>query len=280
MNKLRRVIIFRAAVAGGVAMALSCAAAADAQAAPAGPVRGVDISAYQHTGAAINWRQVARDGIRFVSVKASEGTYYRNPFYASDTRAAAAAGLVVLPYVFANPAQSGGTPTARFAVSVTGRRGPASLPLVVDLENDPYKKKAECYGLSQPKMTAWIGGFLNQARALTGRWPVIYTTASWWQQCTGATGRFRDSPLWLAAFGPPSPPIPSPWHRWAFWQYADNGKLAGIGQVDLDYYQPTDGLPALHAAARKAQARPRKARATPHEAQARNKPAASKPARR
>ena len=277
MNKLRRVTIFRAAVAGGVVMGLSCVPVIDAQAAlvrTGGPVRGVDISAYQHTGATINWRQIVRDGIRFVSVKASEGTYYRNPFYASDTRAAAAAGLVVLPYVFANPAQSGGTPTARFALSVTGRRGPASLPLVVDLENDPYKKKADCYGLGQPKMIAWIGGFLNQAHALTRRWPVIYTTAAWWQECTGATGRFRDSPLWLAAFSATPPPIPSPWHRWAFWQYADNGKLAGIGQVDLDYYQPTDGLPALHAAAHKA-----KAEAKPHRAEAGRKPAANKPER-
>jgi GH25 family lysozyme M1 (1,4-beta-N-acetylmuramidase) len=246
--------MFRAAVAGGVAMALSCVPAVEAAAAPArtsGPVRGVDISAYQHVGPPINWRQIARDGIRFVSVKASEGTYYRNPFYASDTRAAASAGLVVLPYVFANPAQSRGAQTARFAVSVTGRRGPARLPLVVDLENDPYKKKADCYRLSRPRMIAWIGGFLNQARALTGRWPVIYTTADWWQECTGATGRFRHSPLWLAAFGPSAPPVPSPWHRWAFWQYADNGRLAGIGQVDLDYYQPTDALPALHASPRK-----------------------------
>ncbi|HEY3881339.1 MAG TPA: GH25 family lysozyme [Trebonia sp.] len=242
--------MLRTAVAGGVAVALSCAVAPDAHAAQARtvqPVRGLDISAYQHTGTPINWPRLARDGVRFVSVKASEGTYYLNPYYASDTRAAKAAGLAVLPYVFANPASAGGKATARFAIKATGiTRRNAGLPLVVDLENDPYKKNADCYQeASATSMNRWIAGFVNQVRALTGRYPVIYTTAAWWRECTGSTGQFRHDPLWLAAYGGNPASVPSPWSRWAFLQYADNGSLPGIGPVDLDYYKPTDGLPAL-----------------------------------
>ena len=33
----------------------------------------------------------------------SEGTYYDNPYYASDAEQAASAGLFVMPYAFANP---------------------------------------------------------------------------------------------------------------------------------------------------------------------------------
>ncbi len=210
------------------------------------PVRGLDISAYQHRRTPINWMLLARDGLRFVSVKVSEGDYYRNPYYRSDARAAAAAGLAVLPYVFANPARAAGAPTARFAVRVTGSlRGPARLPLVVDLENDPYRAGVDCYGRSRQAMIGWIAGFVRQARAMTGKWPVIYTAASWWRECAGGTSRFRSDPLWLAEYDVARPAVPTTWGHWTFWQYDDDGRLRGIGTTDLDYYQPTGDLPAL-----------------------------------
>lgn len=255
MNKLRRVTILHAAAIGGVAAALSLTPAPGARAAvtkPGGaPVRGLDVSAYQHTGEPVNWRLLAREGLRFAAVKVSEGTYYVNPYYGQDVRAAAKSGLAVLPYVFANPGRAEGTATASFAVSAAGReRG--RLPLVVDLENDPYKKADDCYGLDIPAMIAWITGFTARAEAPTGKWPVIYTTAAWWQECTGATGKFRHDPLWLAAFDGTPPTVPSPWQRWTFWQYNINGTLPGIGQADLDYYQPTSALPALSAPPKRA----------------------------
>ena len=215
------------------------------------PIRGLDISAHQHAGSPINWGLLRRQGLRFVAVKVSEGTYYRNPYYASDARAAAAAGLAVLPYVFANPGTAGGTATAKFALGTVGKRGPARLPLVVDLENDPYKKAADCYGLHIQATIAWIARFTTAAKALTGKWPVIYTTADWWQECTGSTGQFRRDPLWLAAFDGTPSTVPSPWPHWTFWQYNNEGSLPGIGPTDLDYYQPSSGLPALRGPARR-----------------------------
>jgi GH25 family lysozyme M1 (1,4-beta-N-acetylmuramidase) len=250
MSKLRRVTILRVAGAGAIGLALALARAPGAAAATgrAGhSVRGLDISAYQHTGKAINWRLLGSEGIRFVAIKASEGTYYTNPYYLSDARGAAAAGLAVLPYVFANPSRAHGAQTARFAVSAAhlGRGASQRLPLVVDLENDPYKQDADCYGLGVHRMIRWISGFLLTAHARTGKWPVIYTTAAWWRECTGSTARFAADPLWLAAFGGTQPAAPFPWSRWAFWQYDDQAVLPGIGQTDLDYYQPTSNLPAL-----------------------------------
>ncbi len=63
---------------------------------------------------------LAKQGVRFVAVKVSEGTYYLNPYYKSDAGAAGAAGLQVMPYVFANPASGNGTATASYAVSAMG----------------------------------------------------------------------------------------------------------------------------------------------------------------
>jgi lysozyme len=243
---------FRVTTVGGaalaLALALAAAPAANADGPGTQPVRGLDISSYQHGKGRmpINWQLLARNGVRFVAVKVSEGTYYRNPYYPSDVQAAAAAGLAVLPYVFANPARAGGAPTARFAVSgMSGLRGPVRLPLVVDLENNPYRAKADCYGLKVATMIRWIAGFVGQVRALTGMWPVIYTAAGWWRECAGGTGQFSRDPLWLAAYDDASPAVPSTWGHWTFWQYDNAGHLPGIGSVDLDYYQPTSDLPAL-----------------------------------
>lgn len=257
MKPLLRVTILRAAAAGGIAVALSVAAipgiGTEVAKAAGEPVRGLDISAYQHAGTPINWALLARQGVRFIAVKVSEGTYYRNSYYSSDARAAAAAGLRVMPYAFANPRRGAGPATASYAVrAVRASHVATGLPLVVDLENDPYKKASDCYGVRVPAMISWIAGFTARARTLTGKWPIIYTTAAWWRECTRSTGRFRHDPLWLAAFGGTRPTVPSPWPHWTFWQYNNAGFLPGIGRTDLDYYRPSDGLLELRppAAAR------------------------------
>jgi lysozyme len=213
------------------------------------PERGIDVSAYQNANGPIDWRELASHGIKFVAIKASEDTYYTNPYYLPDARAASRAGLAVLAYTFANPDRAGGAAAAGFAVRAAHyRRGRGTLPLVVDLENDPYANN-DCYWFGQRRMIAWIAGFVTRARALTGSWPILYTTVSWWQECTGSTGRFTRDPLWLADYNGERPAAPSAWSRWSFWQYSESGYLPGIGWTDLDVFQSATGLPSLRPAA-------------------------------
>jgi len=220
-----------------------CASAAPAGAATRPGVLGIDLSSYQHQRhAMINWRQVAATGVRFVAIKVTEGTYYTNPYYPSDTRAAIHAGLYVAPYAFANPYASGGARQARFALARTvyPLRGPM-LPLVVDLEPDPYTRQEHvngCYGLSRKQMTGWIAAFTAQTRAISGKSPLIYTTASWWSQCTGTSTAPRYDRLWVAAYDTSRPEMPAGWRSWTFWQYRRAARLRGIsyrGGVDLSY---------------------------------------------
>lgn len=218
-------------------------------------IRGIDVSSYQHIGRTINWQAVARSGIKFAAVKVSEGTYYTNPYYAGDARAAAGAGLAVMPYVFANPHASPGAATARFAIRAaryTGggaRSAAARLPLMVDLESDPYAPgdgtTGACYGMKARQIIAWIAGFATQTVALTGKAPIIYTSALWWRRCTGNTALFKRDPLWIASYDTSSPALPSPWNTWTFWQYTDDAVLPGVGLTDVDFYQATSALPAL-----------------------------------
>lgn len=252
------------ACAAAVAVSLVPATGARASASPAGsPVRGLDVSAFQHANGPINWRLLVRHGMRFVAIKVSEGTYYTNPYYVADARAASAAGLYVMPYVFASPRTSGGAAQARFGVAAARySRGRARLPLVVDLENDPYASKdhtGDCYGLGAWRMIDWIGAFVSEATALTGKPPIIYTTAAWWRECTDRTARFRRDPLWVAAYHTSVPGVPWPWTRWTFWQYTNSGRLPGAGVADVDFYHPTAALPSLrYLPVRHATRRPRR----------------------
>ena len=213
---------------------------------------GLDVAAYQHpatskdpNGVPIDWPQVAAAGYRFAAVKGTEGDYYVNPWAATDLAEAKAAGLDVAPYHFAIPNVSSGQEQAEFAVEYSGYAGGAqTLPLMLDIEYDPYVASDgtnECYGLSAATMTAWISAFVATVRSLTGQSPVIYTTANWWDACTGSSTAFSADPMWVAAYGVDAPPLPSGWPGWSFWQYTSGGTVAGVDSpdtTDLDLFNP------------------------------------------
>ena len=93
-------------------------------------------------------------------MKVSEGTYYRNPYYASDGRAAAAAGLAVMPYVFANPGRSRGPATANFAVSAPAP-GPGRQAAARGRPGKrPVQEGHRLLRAGIPAMIAWIAGFI------------------------------------------------------------------------------------------------------------------------
>ena len=219
-------------------------AAATNQATALTTVRGIDVASFQHpNGAAISWTSVARAGYKFAAVKTTEGDYYVNPYAIGDIVAAMRAGLFATAYHFAIPNITSGAFQAQFAVR--GSRYAASgkaLPLMLDIEYDPYTSTDhtnECYGLSQSAMRSWISSFVSAARSLTGQYPIVYTTANWWDTCTGSSTAFGADPMWVAAYGVSSPPMPAGWKSYTFWQYSSGGTVPGVatpGSTDLSYF--------------------------------------------
>ena len=218
--------------------------AAISNAAIPGAVQGVDVASFQHpSNAAINWKQVGGDGIQFAAVKATEGDYYQNPFALTDLAGAQAAGLSTIAYAFAIPNGNGSSSSpvvqADFLLSYLGASF-SNVPVLLDIEYDPYVTSDHtnsCYGLSASAMVNWITGFDNEIQAQTGRLPIIYTTANWWQTCTGDSTAFGQSPMWVADFTTAaSPALPAGWANWAYWQYTSAGTVTGISaqNVDLD----------------------------------------------
>jgi GH25 family lysozyme M1 (1,4-beta-N-acetylmuramidase) len=222
--------------------------------------QGIDVSSLQHPrtsqypdGVPIRWQSVAGAGIAFTGIKATEGNYYENSFYQSDVEQATANGLYVMPYVFANPYHANGTATGQAEYAwdneISKVTSPAygssdlMLPLAVDLEPDPYvsseRDSNQCYGLSRPAMVTWIEQFSAEAKAESGKIPIIYTTADWWNACTepGSTDNaaFGTDPLWIASYGVTNPSIPSTWNNWTLWQETPDGTVSGIDSpTDLD----------------------------------------------
>jgi len=219
----------------------------------AAALAGLDVASHQHpvtrqypNGTPINWQQVAAAHYRFAAIKGTEGDYYVNPWAATDLAEAKAAGLDVAPYHFAVPNVSSGPEQAEFAVQHSGYApGARTLPLMLDIEYDPYVSSDgtnECYGLSAGKMTAWLAGFVATARSLTGQYPIIYTTAGWWDTCTGGSIAFGADPMWVAAYGFSSPPLPAGWMIYTYWQYTSSGTVPGVATTDgtdLDSFSPT-----------------------------------------
>ncbi len=232
-------------------LAVPAATATPAAAAAPAPASGVDVSGLTTFTSGNPWTGLAQAGNRFVGVKATEGDYYKDPDYISDVAGATAAGLYVMPYVFANPYPGNGTAVQQADYAWNNEIGnkatsPAylssklMLPLVLDIEPDPYagseKNSNQCYGLTQSAMRTWIQQFLTEAQAKTKKTPIIYTTADWWNTCTGNSTAFSKYPLWLASYGVSNPALPSGWDNFTFWQYTSGGTASGIkGGTDLDY---------------------------------------------
>ncbi|WP_245900696.1 lysozyme [Prauserella shujinwangii] len=198
--------------------------------AAAGKTLGHDVSGWQGD---VDWPAAARDGARFVYVKATEGTGFTSTSFAQQYNGSYRAGLIRGAYHFARPDVSGGAEQARYFVEHGGGWSPdgKTLPGALDVEYNPYGDT--CYGRKPAGMVAWIKDFSATYTRLTGRAPVIYTSTSWWRKCTGDSAAFGDTnPLWLARYAPRIGELPAGWPTHTIWQFADSGPLPG----DQNYF--------------------------------------------
>ena len=192
-------------------------------------VGGIDVSSYQGN---VNWQAQYNAGKRFAYVKATEGTTYRNPYFAQQYNGSYNVGMIRGAYHFARPDRSSGANQASFFVRNGGgwSADGKTLPGALDMEYNPYG--STCYGKSKSSMTSWIRDFHNTYFSMTGRYPVIYTSTSWWNLCVGSGHGFGATvPLWVARYASTVGTLPSGWSYYTFWQYTstpiDQNKFNG-----------------------------------------------------
>ncbi|KAI8627551.1 glycoside hydrolase family 25 protein [Xylariaceae sp. FL1651] len=197
-------------------------------------VSGFDISHYQSS---VNFASAYSAGARFVIIKATEGTTYKDPSFSSHYTGATNAGFIRGGYHFAHLDTSSGAAQANyFLANGGGWSGDGiTLPGMLDLEGS-------CV-LSTSATVAWIKDFSNTYHASTGRYPLIYTNPSWWSSCTGNSNAFvNTNPLVLARYSSSAGTPPGGWPYYTIWQFNDayayggdsdqfNGDMAALGRL-------------------------------------------------
>lgn len=181
-------------------------------------VAGIDVSGHQGN---VDWPYWWGQGKRFVWAKATEGTGYRNPYFAQQYNGSYNQGFIRGAYHFALPDRSSGATQANFFSSNGGgwSGDGKTLPGALDMEYNPYG--ATCYGLSQSAMTAWIRDFSNTYKARWNKYPAIYTSTSWWNQCVGSSFG-TTNPLWVARYASSVGTLPVGWSYYTVWQYSSS----------------------------------------------------------
>lgn len=208
-------------------------------------LRGFDLSSAQGTHPFDN----IPPEYRFVIVKCWTGNDGGDPYYAKNVAAAQAAGMVVLPYVFAyplHPAQGhpGRDPTEQAKLFVD--HAWAVLPgsrLVIDMEW-PAPQDWGHWSLSAASICAWMQECCEEVtRLCDGLKPIIYTYLDWWNHvAAGADVSWAaDYDLWMAWYihawpaEGADPRMPKPWTSWLFWQWDGNGGLRLPNGIDADF---------------------------------------------
>jgi lysozyme len=219
-------------VAGGAAAAALCLGVVASPAAAAPSPTGPDVSRWQH-GSPLSWAAVKASGQAFAFVKATEGTGYTNPYFASDWTRTRDAGLLHGAYHFARPSVGSAVGQARRFIAVAGTaRGAGDLPPVLDLEQSG--------GLTPRQLSTWTRQFLGETARLTGRTPILYTYPNFWRTSMAGTREFTGYPLWIASYTTASRPLMPAWSRWTFWQYSAASTVPGIaGLADMNRFNGT-----------------------------------------
>jgi lysozyme len=188
---------------------------------------GIDVSHYQGT---INWTSVTGSGVKFAITKATEGTTYTDPMFATFWPAMKSHGLVRGAYHFGRPGTNAIAQANFFVNTVKPVEG--DLQLVLDLEATDSQTPAQVW--------AWTQAFCGQVKTMTHRPCIIYTGYYFWRDNVGAPTNNLGCPLWMARYAASPLPLPSAWTTWAFWQYSSTGTVPGItGNCDMDTFNGT-----------------------------------------
>ncbi|MBB2893062.1 lysozyme [Flexivirga oryzae] len=188
--------------------------------AAAGQTLGIDVSSHQGN---VDWSAQWGAGVKWAYTKATEGTYYTNPYFAQQYNGSYNVGMIRGAYHFATPDTTSGAAQADYFVAHGGgwSKDGKTLPGMLDMEYNPYG--ATCYGKSASSMVSWIHSFLNEYKAKTGRDAVIYTNYDWWSTCTGNSTAFNaTNPLMVARYASAPGTLPGGWPYYTIWQYTSS----------------------------------------------------------
>ena len=189
-------------------------------------MRGIDVSHHQGE---IDWDRVAADDIAFAYLKATEGSTFTDPRFATNWQAAARAGLRVGGYHYFTLCSDPVPQADHFVATLDAAPDVLrALPPVVDLE-----LLGNCDPSPGPvAMRDAVEAFVAEVERRTGQRVVVYTHPDFDRRYGFVPD--LDRRRWVRFPGDVAPP-----GDWWLWQRSDDGRVDGVeGSVDIDVMRP------------------------------------------
>ncbi len=183
------------------------------------PVAGIDVSS--HNGE-INFMEVAREGVDFVYIKATEGATFKDRRFVDNYRKAREAGLKVGAYHFFRFDTPGYMQGLNFLNSLENRE--IDLPLAIDIEEwtNPVTQSTRIVLSRLHEMIDHLESH--------GYRVMLYTNKNGYRRFV--KGHFDAYPLWICSLGEEPDALP-----WTMWQSTHNGTVRGITHpVDINAF--------------------------------------------
>lgn len=193
------------------------------------PVRGVDVSSYQGE---IDFEVLARQGIDFAFIKATEGSEFVDEYFSENYKNAQAAGIRVGAYHFFSFDSVGITQAENFIENVPYCDG--MLPPVVDVEL--YGEYVSAKPTDTERIISELHVFVDTLKEKYGLTPIIYTMYDSYKMFV--EGDFEECDIWIRDIYR-FPELPDG-REWRFWQYSNRGRLDGYNgeekYIDLNVF--------------------------------------------
>lgn len=181
---------------------------------------GIDLS--KHNGV-IKWKQVAENkNIKFVYIKATEGSVIVDPHYTKNVKGAKAQGLFVGSYHFLTSLTSIREQFDNF--KRTALKAEQNLIPIIDVEEAGIKGKWTTEQLQDS-----VSLFASLVQQHYGKLPVVYTNEDYYKH--NLSPLFDNHYLFIANYQH-RPKLENANHN--LWQYTERGHVKGVGEyVDL-----------------------------------------------
>jgi lysozyme len=214
---------------------------------------GIDVSHYD--GKNLNLTALRQQKVDFVYAKATQGITFQDDAFERYWK-----GIAVLQgnikvlrgaYHFLTAKDDAKEQAKHFVEFVNSKGGlkPDDMPPCVDLEWDVdivNKIPDRWKGQSPDQILGSLIAWLKEAKALTGRTPIIYTARSWWLDRGIPKSKFdllKDYNVWIADYSRSHKAIEKPAliddsRQQSLWQFADDAllRIGYAGKLDASIF--------------------------------------------
>lgn len=190
---------------------------------------GIDVSRWQSKvdWARVKQMKVGNISVRFAFIKATEGSWMKDPEFERNWSGARQAGIIRGAYHFFLPDISAKDQALHFTRTVKLKSG--DLPPVVDVE--------ETRGMSKAQIQKYTKEFLVLLEKHYKVRPILYTGRDFYKNHFANNEAFKGYRFWIAHYHVANLDMPGE-EDWHFWQHSDRGNVNGINEpVDFNVFK-------------------------------------------